>query len=59
MKNNQLKARINDRRMDKLRLYARKKNMTMTQVIEQAIDNLPEVITETEQEIFFQNTKTH
>lgn len=57
MKPNQLKIRISDRRMDKLRLYARKKDKTMTSLIEEFIDNLPE-LSETqsfEEKIFADN----
>ncbi|WP_255502707.1 hypothetical protein [Okeania sp. KiyG1] len=40
--------------MDKLRLYARVKGKTMTQVIEELIDSLPEVVVKpTEQEEIF------
>ncbi len=53
MKNNQFKIRMDDKRMDKLRLYARAKGKTMTQVIEELIDSLPEVVIPTEQEEMF------
>ncbi|NEQ40099.1 MAG: hypothetical protein F6K40_29215 [Okeania sp. SIO3I5] len=54
MKNNQFKIRMDDKRMDKLRLYARAKGKTMTQVIEELIDSLPEVVIKpTEQEEMF------
>ncbi|MGD1700887.1 hypothetical protein [Dapis sp. BLCC M229] len=54
MKNNQLRLRMNDERMDKLRLYARVKGKTMTQVVEELIDSLPEVVVEqTEQKRMF------
>lgn len=43
MKNNQFRLRMNDERMDKLRLYARVKGKTMTQVVEELIDSLPDV----------------
>lgn len=54
MKNNQLRLRMNDERMDKLRLYARVKGKTMTQVIEELIDSLPEVVVKptAQEEIF-------
>ncbi|MGK7899197.1 MAG: hypothetical protein AB4372_37670 [Xenococcus sp. (in: cyanobacteria)] len=40
--------------MDKLRLYARVKGKTMTQVMEELIDSLPEVVVEqTEQKKMF------
>ena len=44
MKPNQLKIRRSNRRMDKWKLYARIKDKTMTQVIEELIDTLPELI---------------
>ncbi len=54
MKNNQLRLRMDDKRMDKLRLYARAKGKTMTQVVEELIDSLPEVVIKpTEQEEMF------
>ncbi len=54
MKNNQLRLRMNDKRMDKSRLYARVKGKTMTQVVEELIDSLPEVVVKlTEQEEMF------
>ncbi|MCH2048164.1 MAG: hypothetical protein MK289_06690 [Trichodesmium sp. ALOHA_ZT_67] len=54
MKNNQLRLRMNDKSMNKLRLYLRLQGKTMTQVIEEVIDSLPEVIVEaTEQEKMF------
>ena len=37
---------MNDERMDKLRLYAIVKGKTMTQVVEELIDSLPEVVVE-------------
>ena len=43
MKNNQLRLRMNDERMDKLRLYAKIKGKTMTQVVEELIDSLPQI----------------
>lgn len=54
MKNNQLKIRMDDKRMDKLRLYARAKGKTMTQIVEELIDSLPEIVVEpSEQEKLF------
>ncbi len=45
---------MNDERMDKLRLYARVKGKTMTQVVEELIDSLPEfVVAQTEQKRMF------
>jgi hypothetical protein len=41
MKNKELKIRISERRLNKVRLYAAWKDKTMTQVIEECIDNLP------------------
>lgn len=42
MKTNWFKMRISERRLNKLRLYAIEKDKTMTQVIEELIDKLPE-----------------
>ncbi len=42
MKNSRLNLRISESRLDKLRLYAVKKQKTMTQVISDFIDNLPD-----------------
>ncbi len=39
--------------MDNLRLYAQAKGKTMTQVVEELIDSLPEVVVKTEQEEMF------
>ncbi|MDZ8262011.1 hypothetical protein [Nostoc sp. ChiQUE01b] len=41
MKNKELKIRISERRLNKVRLYAASKDKTMTQVIEECIDGLP------------------
>jgi len=37
---------ITERRMDKLRLYAAKKDKTVTAIIEELLDTLPELSTE-------------
>ncbi|WP_277925544.1 hypothetical protein [Anabaena catenula] len=37
-----LHIKLSDRRLDKLRQYAVNKDKTMTQVIEELIDSLPE-----------------
>lgn len=39
---NRLNLRITKKRLDKLRLYAARKQKTMTQVISDFIDNLPD-----------------
>ncbi len=41
MKNKELKIRISERRLNKVRLYAAWADKTMTQVIEECIDRLP------------------
>ncbi|BAZ12971.1 hypothetical protein NIES4071_48050 [Calothrix sp. NIES-4071] len=41
MKENRLNLRISERRLNKLRLYAASKEKTMTQLIEDWIDRLP------------------
>lgn len=41
MKNKELKIRISERRLNKVRLYAVHTDKTMTQVIEELIDSLP------------------
>jgi hypothetical protein len=41
MKNKELKIRISERRLNKVRLYAVHADKTMTQVIEELIDSLP------------------
>ncbi|MDR9897268.1 hypothetical protein G7B40_022265 [Aetokthonos hydrillicola Thurmond2011] len=41
MKNKELKIRISERRLNKVRLYAAWKDKTMTQVMEECIDGLP------------------
>lgn len=41
MKNKELKIRISERRLNKVRLYAVRADKTMTQVIEELIDSLP------------------
>ncbi len=45
MKNKELKIRISERRLNKVRLYAAWKDKTMTQVMEELIDSLeiPEI----------------
>ncbi|NMG20622.1 hypothetical protein [Brasilonema bromeliae] len=45
MKNKELKIRISERRLNKVRLYAAHADKTMTQVIEELIDSLkiPEI----------------
>ena len=42
MKTDWFKMRISKRRLDKLRLYAAEKDKSMTQIIEELIDNLTE-----------------
>ncbi|GAB1541988.1 hypothetical protein NUACC21_46610 [Scytonema sp. NUACC21] len=42
MKNNSIRIRLSDRRLNKLRLYAVEHDKNMTQVIEELIDLLPE-----------------
>ncbi|MBD0304707.1 MAG: hypothetical protein ICV85_21865 [Tolypothrix sp. T3-bin4] len=39
----ELHIRITERRMNKLRLYAATKDKTITQVVEELLDTLPEV----------------
>ena len=41
MKNKELKIRISERRLHKLRLYAAHADKTMTSVLEECIDGLP------------------
>jgi hypothetical protein len=41
MKNKQLKMRISERRLNKIRLYAARADKTLTQVMEELIDSLP------------------
>jgi len=41
MTEKQLKIRLSERRLNKLRLYAASKEKTMTQLIEDGIDRLP------------------
>ncbi len=41
MKNKALNLRISERRLNKLRLYAAKKDTTMTHILEDFIDSLP------------------
>jgi hypothetical protein len=43
MKNKALKIRISERRLNKLQIYAAKSDKTMTQVMEQLIDSLPNI----------------
>jgi hypothetical protein len=42
MKTKQLRFRLSDRRFTKLQLYAVQKDKTMTTVIEELLDTLPE-----------------
>ena len=42
MKNKQLRLRMSERRYNKLQLYAVEKDKTMTQVVEELLDTLPE-----------------
>jgi len=42
MKTKQLRFRLSDRRFHKLQLYAAQADKTMTQVIEELLDTLPE-----------------
>jgi hypothetical protein len=43
MKNKQLKMRISERRLNKIRLYAAHADKTLTQVLEELIDSLPTI----------------
>jgi len=43
MKDKALKVRLSQRRLDKLRLYADYADKTMTQVVEELIDSLPNI----------------
>jgi len=43
MKNKSLKIRISERRLGRLQNYAAKADKTMTQVIEELIDTLPDI----------------
>ncbi len=42
MKSKQLRLRMSERRFNKLQLYAVQADKTMTQVIEELLDSLPE-----------------
>jgi hypothetical protein len=42
MKEHSIRVRLSGRRLNKLRLYATEKDKTMTQVIEELLDTLPE-----------------
>jgi hypothetical protein len=42
MKDKQLRLRMSERRYNKLKLYAQEKDKTMTQVVDELIDSLPE-----------------
>lgn len=42
MKNKQLRLRMSERRFNKLQLYAVQSDKTMTQVVEELIDSLPQ-----------------
>ena len=42
MKNKELKIRISERRLNKLRLYAASRDKTMTSILEDLIDSLPQ-----------------
>lgn len=44
MAKKELHIRITERRMNKLRLYAAQKDKTITQVVEELLDTLPEVV---------------
>ena len=46
-----LHCRITEQRLDKLRLYAIKKQKTMTQVISDFIDNLPDDVKDKRSEV--------
>lgn len=43
VKNKQLKIRISERRLNKIRLYAIYVDKSMTQVLEELIDSLPNI----------------
>lgn len=43
MKNKQLKMRISERRLNKIRMYAIHADKTLTQVLEELIDSLPTI----------------
>jgi hypothetical protein len=43
LKNKALKIRISERRLNKLQIYAAKSDKTMTQVMEELIDSLPNI----------------
>lgn len=43
MKNKALKIRISERRLSKLQIYAATADKTMTQVMEELIDSLPDI----------------
>ncbi len=43
MKNKQLKMRISERRLNKIRMYAVHVDKTLTQVLEELIDSLPTI----------------
>lgn len=43
VKNKQLKIRISERRLNKIRLYAIHVDKSMTQVLEELIDSLPNI----------------
>ncbi|MBN3941611.1 MAG: hypothetical protein V7L21_08640 [Nostoc sp.] len=43
MAKKELHIRITERRMNKLRLYAATKDKTITQVVEELLDTLPEI----------------
>lgn len=43
MKNKQLKIRISERRLNKIRMYAVRADKTLTQVLEELIDSLPTI----------------
>ncbi|MBD2387288.1 hypothetical protein [Cylindrospermum sp. FACHB-282] len=43
MTKKELHIRITERRMNKLRLYAAKKDTTIAQVVEELLDTLPEI----------------
>jgi hypothetical protein len=43
VKNKQLKMRISERRLNKIRMYAAHADKTLTQVLEELIDSLPTI----------------
>jgi len=43
MKNTKLNVRMSDRRLNKLRLYAASRDKTVTQIVEDWVDRLPDI----------------